>query len=362
MLFTDAADYTGSHEEEEHHMGRQVSFRLLTLTARRTWTALCIGVALFSLWLSAGCQPTAPRTSPTPPAVETPEPEPDSPPAVKPLPASAPTALSETELPPATGPYAGITETGEPPPDEYYGDPLFWIPGMEYETFYSAPDEPYSEPILFTTAERTRRIDARYGELLSVQSEELTPVEDSTLYNQATVDILTEGVSALDAAKVLAMKLGYNEARPFAQVALDTNPDDFHTLLLWTTLQFDPFPKSYLEEKAWRERAVAGYRRLLEMNPNSARVRYDLGNLLSDYQEFEESIRLLETAYQLDPRFSEGAFLRMARKYYFFGDKVKALAYLKRLAEVALTQRARETTRERIEALEHQGEWLLFVD
>ena len=331
---------------------------------RRRWreqATLGFGLVLVSLWLSAGCQPTAPRTPPTPPAVETPQPEPDSPPAEKQLPAPAPTALSETELP-ATGPYAGITETGEPPSDKYYGDPLFWIPGMAYETFYSAPDEPYSKPILFTTAERTRRIDARYGELLSVQSEKLTPVEDATLYHQATVDILTEGMSALDAAKVLAMKLGYNEARPFAQVALDTNPDDFHTLLLWTTLQFDPVPESYLEEKAWRERAVAGYRRLLEMNPNSARVRYDLGNLLSDYQEFEESIRLLETAYQLDPRFSEGAFLRMARKYYFFGDKAKALAYLKRLAEVASTQRAREMTRERIEALQQRGEWLLFVD
>ena len=263
-------------------------------------------------------------------------------------------ATPTTETPPA--PYAGITETGESPPDEYYGDPLFWIPSMEYETFYIAPDEPYSEPILFTTAEGTRRLDARYGELLSVQGEELTPEEDSTLYSQATVDILTEGMSALDAAKVLAVKLGYDEARPFAQVALEANPDDFHTLLLWTTLQYEP------DDEASRKRAVAGYRRLLEMNPNSARVRYDLGNLLSDYQEFEESIRLLETSAQLDPRFSEGAFLRMARKYYFFGDKVKALAYLKRLAEVASTQRAREKTRERIEALEQRGEWILFVD
>ena len=78
-------------------------------------------------------------------------------------------ATPTTETPPAPAPYAGITETGEPPPDEYYGDPLFWIPSMEYETFYIAPDEPYSEPILFTTAEGTRRLDARYGELLSVQ-------------------------------------------------------------------------------------------------------------------------------------------------------------------------------------------------
>ena len=332
---------------------------------RRRWreqASRCFGLVLVSLWLCAGCQPTAQRTPPTPPAIETPEPEPDSPPAEKQLPAPTPTALPETELPAATSPYTGITETGEPPSDKYYGDPLFWIPGMAYETFYSAPDEPYSKPILFTTAERTRRIDARYGELLSVQSEKLTPVEDATLYHQATVDILTEGMSALDAAKVLAMKLGYNEARPFAQVALDTNPDDFHTLLLWTTLQFDPVPESYLEEKAWRERAVAGYRRLLEMNPNSARVTHDLGRILSRADEFEESVHLLKKAAQLDTRYQESAFLRIAMSYYGVGDKKQALAYLKRLAEVASTRRAREMTRERIEALQQHGEWILFVD
>ena len=176
------------------------------------------------------------------------------------------------------------------------------------------------------------------------------------MYSQATVDILTEGMSALDAAKVLAVKLGYDEARPFAQVALEANPDDFHTLLLWTTLQYEP------DDEASRKRAVAGYRRLLEMNPNSARVTHDLGRILFRADEFEESVHLLKTVAQLNARYRESAFLRLAMSYYGVGDKEQALAYLKRLAEVASTQRAREKTRERIEALEQQGEWLIFAD
>lgn len=333
-------------------------------TQPRPWRGpamLCVGLVLVSVWLCAGCQTTAPRKPPTPTlAAETPAPEPDSPPAEKQLPATAPTALPETELPPATGPYAGITETGEPPPDDYYGDPLYWIPGMAYETLHNPSYGSFSDPVWPPSEEIGSRIAAREEELFKAYDGEIedSPVK-SRVFRQAELEVISESMSPLHAAKYLGAigsSLYADKARELAQVALDANPDDFHTLLLWTTLQYEP------DDEASRKRAVAGYRRLLEMKPNSARVRYDLGNLLSDYQEFEESIRLLETSAQLDPRFSEGAFLRMARKYYFFGDKGKALAYLKRLAEVASTQRAREITRERIEALEQQGEWLLFVD
>ena len=266
-------------------------------------------------------------------------------------------ATPTTETPPA--PYAGITETGESPPDDYYGDPLYWIPGMAYETFHNPPYGSSSDPVWPPSEEIGRRIAAREEELFKAYDEEIENSHvRSRVFRRAKLEVISESMSPLHAAKYLdALSGSYRDkARELAQAALDANPDDFHTLLLWTTLQYEP------DDEASRKHAVAGYRRLLEMNPNSARVRYDLGNLLSDYQEFEESIRLLETSAQLDARFSEGAFLRMARKYYFFGDKVKALAYLKRLAEVASTQRAREKTRERIEALEQQGEWLIFVD
>lgn len=325
----------------------------------RGHATLCSGLVLVSVLLWAGCEPKAQRT-PTPTPAVTPKPVPAAPPAVEPRPTPASPALSETALPAGTGAYAGITETGEQPPDEYYGDPLFWIPGMAYETFHNPSYGSFSDPVWPPSEEIGRRIAARVEELFKAYDGE---IEDShvksRVFRQAELEVISESMSPLHAAKylgALGSSLYADKARELAQVALDANPDDFHTLLLWTTLQYVP------DDEASRKRAVAGYRRLLEMNPNSARVRYDLGNLLSDYQEFEESIRLLETSSQLDPRFSEGAFLRMARKYYFFGDKAKALAYLKRLAEVASTQRAREITRERIEALEQQGEWLLFVD
>ena len=320
----------------------------------------CFGMVLVSLWLCAGCQPTVQRTPPpTPPAVETPEPEPAAPPAVKPLPAPAPTALSETELP-ATGPYAGITETGEPPPDKYYGDPLFWIPDMAYETFHNPSYGSSSAPVWPPSEEIGRRIAAREEELFKAYDGE---IEDShvksRVFRLAELEVISESMSPLHAAKylgALGSSLYADKARELAQVALDANPDDFHTLLLWTTLQYDP------DDEASRKRAVAGYRRLLEMNPNSARVTHDLGRILSRADEFEESAHLLKKAAQLDTRYQESAFLRIAMSYYGVGDKEQALAYLKRLAEVASTQRAREMTRERIEALQQRGEWLLFVD
>ena len=108
MRFTVVADYTGSHEEEAHHMWRQVSFRLGTLTVRRAWTALCIGVALFSLWLSAGCQPTAQHT---PPAAETPDTATPTAPTAPPATRDAPAPPHEQEAaavpaPPAEEPPA----------------------------------------------------------------------------------------------------------------------------------------------------------------------------------------------------------------------------------------------------------------
>ena len=59
-------------------MGRQCL--QTTHPRQRRWrehAALCFGLVLVSVWLSAGCEPTAPRTPPTPPpAVEPPAPAP----------------------------------------------------------------------------------------------------------------------------------------------------------------------------------------------------------------------------------------------------------------------------------------------
>lgn len=323
-----------------------------------TFTLKC-GLGFFWLWLLlGGCAGCGKHPAPALPVAQ--QPVSAVPPAVKPRPAPASPLLSETELLPATGPYAGITETGEPPPDDYYGDPLYWIPGMVYETFHNPHYGSSSDPVWPPSEEIGRRIAAREEELFKAYDEE--EIEDShvrsRVFRRAKLEVISESMSPLHAAKYLdALSGSYRDkARELAQVALDANPDDFHTLLLWTTLQYEP------DDEASRKRAVAGYRRLLEMNPNSARVTHDLGRILFRADEFEESVHLLKKAAQLDTRYQESAFLRLAMSYYGVGDKEQALAYLYRLAEVASTQRAREMTRERIEALEQQGEWLIFAD
>ena len=139
MRFTVASDYTGSPEEEEHHMWRQVSFRLRTLTARRAWTALCIGVALFSLWLSAGCQPTAPRTPPTPPTAETPDTATPTAPTAPPATRDAPAPPHEPEAAAVPAPPA---EEPPAPPETAEADdtrpPITDANGEWWETYLNA--------------------------------------------------------------------------------------------------------------------------------------------------------------------------------------------------------------------------------
>jgi len=146
---------------------------------------------------------------------------------------------------------------------------------------------------------------------------------------QLAVEILVEGFSALDAAKFLiSFNYGYEKnAREYADAALASNPDDFTTLYVWTYLQ---------PEDANR---IQGYRRLVEMNPNSVRALLKLGGLLISTEKplgnAAEAIPYLERAAALDPNLYQGAaYSKLGSAYLKLGDGELALKYYKRAQQI----------------------------
>ena len=109
------------------------------------------------------------------------------------------------------------------------------------------------------------------------------------------IEILTEGMGALHAAKYLKA-LGHSDyAREYAERVLVENPESFEGLLLWSQLQ----PP---DQKAERESA---FRKLLEINPNSVDALVELGAVLAPYQPLE-AIQYLQKAHRIDPLYGEG--------------------------------------------------------
>ena len=129
------------------------------------------------------------------------------------------------------------------------------------------------------------------------------------------VDILVEGLDALSAAKFLKTLGGYAAyAREYADKALAENPDDFETLLVWTKLRVDDEEREY------------GYRRLLEMAPNSITVLTGLGCLLANDAP-EEAIEHLEKANSLD---ATAGLYELGWAYQRVGEYDKAVTALKK--------------------------------
>ena len=245
---------------------------------RRGPAMLCVGLVLVSLWLAAGCQQNAQRT-PTPPTAETP----------------ATAQLENT------------------PPDDYYGDPLYWIPGIDYETVGSTGGLPSSVPIL--PPEKQRRLEALRGIYWGPDGKPLTADQRARM----ELKVVAEGMAAVDVAKLI-VEIGwwpnrYEYAREFLQQAIEEDPGNFEAQLLLVRWQ-----DSLVEREA-------GYRRLLAWKPNSLPVLISLGALVKDHGE---AINYLEKAVQLSPTYLNGnAFFKLGDRYQFIGDYEKALAALK---------------------------------
>ena len=289
---------------------------LLQTTQTRPWrwrgpAMLCLGLVLVSLWLAAGCAPTAQRT-PTPSTAETPATaqQENTPPAKPPVGEERP----GTEQPASTTPTAGSTETGEVPPDDYYGDPLYWIPGIDYETVGSTGGLPSSVPIL--PPEKQRRLEALRGVYWGPDGKPLTADQRARM----ELEVVAEGMAAVDVAKLI-VEIGwwpnrYEYAREFLQQAIEEDLDNFEAHLLAVELH-----DGSLEEME------AEYRRLLEQRPNSLPVLVNLGAIVKDHAE---AIGYFEKAVQLSPTYLHGyALAQLGVLYQFIGDYEKALAALK---------------------------------
>ena len=304
-------------------------------TRLRPWSGpamLCLGLILVSVWLSVGCEPPAERTPPTPtPAAKTPATaqQENTPPAKPPVTEEHPV----TEQPAATTPDAGSTETGDSPPDDYYGDPLLWIPGIKYEHGIGMDGFPAgSIPVLPDEAEKLERIRQMSDELSRQwQQGELSYEEKNALFAEKSAEIWAAGLSPLNAAKYLSYR-GINEeyAQAKAAQAVAENPDSFEALKLWAFLSEVP------------EEQEEGFRRMLALRPNSVETLVYLGKVLA-HTNPREAIVHLEKANHLQPGSADEA---LGDCYRALGDTDKALAVYQRLLK-----RYPDWAQQRIESL-----------
>ena len=150
---------------------------------------------------------------------------------------------------------------------------------------------------------------------------ELTPQEADKLLTKKKVEILTEGMDALRAAKYLKSLHHYSEyVMKYAKQAVDEDPNSFEALLLWAGYQ----------ERDSTEREMA-YRKLIDMDPTSVDAWMGLGHSLW-YNHPEEAVEHLQKANSLDP--NAGLDI-LGDAYQRLGEYDKALETYKKAFEVA---------------------------
>ena len=132
--------------------------------------------------------------------------------------------------------------------------------------------------------------------------------------------ILVEGMDVLSAAKYLVEVGHEGAAYEYMERAVAENPGNFEALLLKTYWTKDDTEKE------------AGYRNLLEMDPDSVEVLYRLGEVLN-YNHPEESIVHLQKAISLSPKHSSALF-QLSASYELIGQLDKALAAAEKSYEI----------------------------
>ena len=195
-----------------------------------------------------------------------------------------------TEFYPPENPYQDITINGEAPPFDFYNNPVYWIPDLEYRTVAKGtghrtyPIIPDYDVNAFNT--KIEALEKERGEVIS--REEQHYIRSKMRYGHLT---------PLNAAKAMLSRMSGPKHRyllEVAQQALDANPNDFHTLLIWTEAQ--PYQSESSEK---------GYRQLLEIRPNNPYVLLKLG-LTIKFESPQESIQLFKKAVQYAPAIEYG--------------------------------------------------------
>lgn len=200
------------------------------------------------------------------------------------------------------------------PPVDYHGDPLYWISGVEYELVCGSNGEIDSYPII--PDEKSEQISEAFTRYRAKQGKRVSNEQAAEI----EVKVLTEGMSALDAAKYIKVTFGgplyLNYAREFADRALNENPDDFNVRLIWTELQ-----------PTRSEKKIKAYRKLMKIEPNHARVLFGLAMNVSDVKE---SIGYLEKAKAInDEVYQRQVLTELGYRYKAIGENEKALENLK---------------------------------
>ena len=134
------------------------------------------------------------------------------------------------------------------------------------------------------------------------------------------VAILVEGMDVLSAAKYLVEVGHEGAAYEYMERAVAENPGNFEALLLKTYWTKDDTEKA------------AGYRYLLEMDPDSVEVLYGLGTVLRSSQP-EEAIVHLQKAVALSPKHFSALF-QLSVSYQSTGQLDKALAAAEKSYEI----------------------------
>ena len=270
-----------------------------------------------------------------------------------------------TKFYPPENPYEDITINGQAPPFEYYGNLVYWVPHMEYHNPLASD---HTLPIIqdkYPTSyyrQVKRELAEKRGEALSAEEEGY--IADKLYFGH---------LPPLDAAKCMLANGG--SGSPYlleiVQQALDENPNDFHTLLIWTEAQLQ---KSENREK--------GYRRLLQMRPNSAYVLFQLGRCIW-FKNSPESIQLFKKAVQFAPNIRLGARARakyggersgihirdwalqeLAGAYFWEDEKQKAIETFNYLQQITTDEKTRERAQERIAEIKEGKRFgrITFVD
>ena len=279
-----------------------------TQTQPRRWRAhamLCVGIVLMSLWLAAGCDPTAQRIPPTPPTAETPQPAPDDR-------TTAPTRPSTVPAEPPT------SETAQAPHFQQDPDTSALIP---WPPAALAADE----------VERFRKIIRPLYQ--QYRAREMSQEE----YDEKVHQISVAAFGLLPYTRMLA-ESGHYDAPTYADRALAENPDDFETLITWTYIGGQGL-YYYGDERA------AVLRRLYEMQPHHPYVLHRLALCIYPMQP-AEALGYAQKAQQLEPRYLPYGVDGLC--YYQLGEYEQAVAAFER-AHAAAPARMKLATLERVE-------------
>ena len=112
----------------------------------------------------------------------------------------------------------------------------------------------------------------------------------------------------------------------YAERAINENPDSFEAHHVWTLCN-----REYYYETD-NEKAIEGYRNLVDRFPNSSIALQEL-SLLTRFTYPEEALGYIQRAIQLDDRIERNNGI-LADCYYYLGEYEKALAVYQGMSEV----------------------------